>query len=219
MFDAGMSFTDFDFEEDKLRELVKKGSNALDGHLKVVFYKHAEQDAFQSREQGRKIFQEFVYVRILMPANRLSEIERRATEEDKARFPRQYAAFLANADQLSVGTPLKELPTITPVQVMELNALKVDTIEQLANMPDYTAQVLGTGGLELKKRARVFLDRTTNAEAQGEQIRELQRQLAQLMAEREQLVEKPPEIKVTAGGKEPPPEPEPGVQAAPTTKK
>lgn len=218
MFDPGMSFTDFDFEEDKLRELIKKGANALDSQLKVVFYKHAEQDAFKSREEGRKIFQEFVYIRILMPANRLSEIERRATDEDKARFPRQYAAFLANADQLSIGTPLKELPTITPVQVMELNALKVDTIEQLANMPDHTAQVLGTGGLELKKRARVFLDRTTSAEVQGQQIRELQAQLALLMAEREQLLEKIPEVKVTPGGKEPPPEPA-VVQAAPVTKK
>ena len=200
MLDQEMSFTDFEFEEEKLRELTKKGANALDHQLKVQFYKHAEQDAFRSKEEGRKVFNEYVYIRILMPANRLSEIERRATEEDKLRFPRQYAAFLAGAEQLSSGTPLKELPTISPVQVMELKALKVDTIEQLAGMPDHTAQVLGTGGLDLKKRAQVYLARFTANDVLATQVQELQAQLNALMAERAAQTTAAPEVKVTAGG-------------------
>lgn len=200
MIEQEMSFTDFEFEEEKLRDLVKKGANALDHQLKAQFYKHAELDAFRTRESGRKIFTEFVYIRILMPANRLTEIERRATDEDKLRFPQQYAAFLKGAEQLSAGTPLKELPTITPVQVMELKALKVDTIEQLAGMPDPVAQVLGTGGLDLKKRAQVFLARFTANDTLATQVQELQAQLNALMAERALQTTAAPEVKVTAGG-------------------
>lgn len=200
MIDQEMSFTDFEFEEEKLRDLVKKGANALDHQLKAQFYKHAEQNAFRSKAEGRKVYDEYVYIRILMPANRLSEIERRATDDDKLRFPQQYAAFLKGAEQLSSGTPLKELPTITPVQVMELKALKVDTIEQLAGMPDPVAQVLGTGGLDLKKRAQVYLARFTANDTLATQVQELQAQLNALMAERAAQTTVAPEVKVTAGG-------------------
>lgn len=177
-----VSFTDFDFEADRMHEMAAGQGHKLDAQLHVQFYKHAELDSFQTQAQGRKIFNEHVYVRILMPANRLNVIERRATDEDRARFRKQFIAFVQGGEQLASGTPLSELPTISAAQVLELKALKVDTIEQLAGMADTTAQLLGTGGPELKARAVRYLDRAANAEELSSEVRELKAQLAELMA-------------------------------------
>lgn len=176
------SFTDFEFESNRLGDLASQQAWKLDGSLHVQFYKHAELNTFRSQEEGRKIYDEFVYVRILSPANRLNVIERRATDEDKQRFARHYAAFLAKAEQLQSGTPLAELPTITAGQVLELRHLKVDTVEQLALLPDQTAQLLGTGGLELKLRAIRFLDERKNSGALAEQVRQQAAEIAELRA-------------------------------------
>lgn len=179
-----ISSSDFDFEADRLNALSSQQAQSLDSQLYVQFYRHAELNSFQTREQGRKIFDECVYVRILIPANRLNIIERRATDEDKLRFSRQYGQFLDKGETLQVGTPLSELPGMSAAQVLEMRHLKVETVEQLAGIPDTTAQLLGIGGQELKQRAQKFLDRHANSEHLSEEVRELRSQLAVLMAER-----------------------------------
>jgi hypothetical protein len=200
--DAAISFTDFELEEARAIELATQPSRKLDNQLNVQFYKHAELNAFKSREQNRKIFDDHTYIRIMAPANRLMMIERRATDDDKLRFPNQYNRFFKGQTQLSSGTPLSELHTITAAQVMELKALNVETIEQLAGIPDTTAQLMGMGGLEIKRRAQRFMDLSTDKTVQGEKIRNLEAQLAELLAERQAAqtasAAKTPEVKVTS---------------------
>lgn len=185
-----MSFSDFDFEDARLNQLASQQVNSLDNQLYVQFYRHAELDSFRTREEGRKIFNEYIYTRILIPANRLNIIERRTTDEDKLRFARQYTQFLDKGEQLQVGTPLDQLQNLSAAQVLELRHLKVETVEQLAGLPDTTAQMLGTGGQELKQRAIRFLDRTGNAEVLSDKVRSLTAQLEILMAERAQATAK-----------------------------
>lgn len=178
---SDISSTDFDFEEERMQEMAKGQNQKLDSQLHVQFYKHAELNSFETQKQGRKIFAEHVYVRILMPANRLNVIERKATEEDRARFRRQFVAFVEKGETLQMGTPLEQLTTITPAQVLELKHLKVDTVEQLAGMADSTAQLLGTGGTELKQRAQRFLDRTGDSESLSAEVRSLRAQLDEVL--------------------------------------
>lgn len=178
------SFTDFDFEAGRLDDLITQQAHGLDKQLYVQFYRHAELNSFRTKEQGRKIFEECVYVRILAPANRLLIIERQATDEDKLRFKNQYGHFLDKGESLQEGTPLSEFPSLTPAQVLEMRHLKVETVEQLAGIPDTTAQLLGTGGQDLKQRAIKFLDRTRSSEQLSETVRTLEKQLAILLAER-----------------------------------
>ena len=197
---SDISVSDFDFEAERLTALSSQQAQVLDGQLYIQFYRHAELNSFQTREQGRKIFEEYVYIRILIPANRLNIIERRATDEDKLRFQRQYKQFLDKGETLQIGTPLDNLPNLSQAQVLELRHLKVETIEQLAGIPDTTAQLLGVGGQELKQRALKFLDRTANSEQLSDQVRELQKQLATLMAERAQVQQTADtSVKVTSG--------------------
>ncbi len=194
-----LTSTDFEFEMGELTRLANQDAYKLDDQLHVQFYRHAEQNAFRSREEGRKIFEEKVYIRIMSPADRLSVVERAASDQDKLRFSRQYEAFMAGLEQLSVGTPVSEMGGISPAQVLELRALKVDTVEQLAGMPDTTVQLLGIGGQELKRRASSFLARTQGADALAAQNVDLQKQVSELQAllsqrqavEREEAAAKP----------------------------
>lgn len=179
------SLTDFSLEDERLSDLATQQTYKLDSQLHVQFYKHAELNSFRTREEGRKIFDEFVYVRIMAPANRLNVIERKASPEDLKRFPKQYAAFMRGEEQLASGTPLSELTTLTAAQVAELRSLKLDTVEQLAQLPDATAQILGVGGPELKLRAQRYLSRLKGADEQMLRIQELEKQLADLLAERQ----------------------------------
>lgn len=156
--------TDFQMEDAKLVHIAQQPAYKMDDQLHVRFSKHAELNSFRSKEEGRKIFDEKIYVRILMPANRLTEIYREASEDDKVRFAAQYQRFIAGLEQLTSGTPISELPQISPAQVLELKALKCDTIEQLATMPDHTVQLLGLGGLTLKNRAQSFLARAKSTD-------------------------------------------------------
>jgi hypothetical protein len=185
MSDDAISFTDFELEEARAIEMATQPARKLDHQLNVQFYKHAELNAFESRKQNRKIFDDHIYIRIMAPANRLMMIERRASDEDKLRFSTQYSRFFKGQTQLSSGTPLSELHTISAAQVMELKALNVETIEQLAGIPDTTAQLMGVGGLEIKRRAQRFMDLSTDKTVQGEKIRNLETQLAELLAERQ----------------------------------
>jgi hypothetical protein len=194
-----LTSTDFEFEMGELTRLANQDAYKLDDQLHVQFYRHAEQNSFRSREEGRKIFEEKVYIRIMSPADRLSVVERAATDQDKLRFSRQYEAFMAGLEQLSVGTPVSELGGISPAQVLELRALKVDTVEQLAGMPDTTVQLLGIGGQDLKRRAAAFLARTQNVDALAAQNVDLQKQISELQTllsqrqaqEREEAAAKP----------------------------
>jgi len=169
--------TDFQDEEQRMLDIATQKAYAQDATLHVRFYKRAVLNAFRTREEGRKIFDDKVYVEIIAPANRLNVIDREATDEDKVRFSRALAAFFAQQDQLVSGTPLSELPTLTPGQVAELNALKVFTVEQLSNVADTTVQLLGTGGQELKQRAIRFLAKTDDNATLRTDVNSLREQL------------------------------------------
>lgn len=174
------AITDFQLEHDKLVHIAQQPMYKMDDQLHVRFYKHAELDSFQSKAEGRKIFVEKEYIRIVAPANRLSEIDREASDGDKLRFARQYTAFKQNLEQLTIGTPVSELHGVGPAQVLELKALKVDTIEQLATMPDHTVQLLGLGGLTLKTKAQAYLNRTKSNEVLASQNTAMVAEIAEL---------------------------------------
>lgn len=172
-----LPITDFEDEAQRMLDLATQRAYAQDHMLHVRFYKRAVLNAFRSREEGRKIFEDRLYVEIISPANRLNVVDREATDEDKQRFNRALTAYFAQHDQMVSGTPLSELTTLTPGQVAELNAMKIMTVEQLAGVADSTIQLVGTGGQELKQRAIRFLAQTDNNAALRTDVNALREQL------------------------------------------
>jgi hypothetical protein len=139
---------------------------AADNKLYVVFAMHAVQNGFRTEQEGRPIYDDVPHVRIHVPGDKTSVVERPVIEEDKMRFPVQWEKFQKNMSQAPEGTPLEQWPLLTIGQVFEFKALNIFTVEQLAGIADTQAQRF-MGGHEMRRKAVAFLASAKNtAEAQ-----------------------------------------------------
>jgi hypothetical protein len=146
---------------------------AGDKRLLVRFYKRPVHNQFKSNEEGRPIFDERIYVRIIVPGDKHNILDTPATREHThIRFADQYAKFMRNEEQVVSGTPLKVWPPLSITQVAELNALNITTVEQLADLPDNLAQqFMGFNGL--RQKAKLFLDAAKDGAASSKLLAEL----------------------------------------------
>lgn len=160
------------------------GAANPDSLLHVVFYMRSDQDNFKSEKEGRPIFYEVPYVKIMSPGNQLSEIDTPVREDHKRRFPVQWAAFQnshAPQDQI-IGTPVEQWPAITRAQAEELRGVKFFTVEQIAGASDLQVQRLGMNGPVLKQKAQAFLSVAKDTALE-------QRQAAEILKKDQELAE------------------------------
>lgn len=153
---------------------------AMDNKLHVRFFQKPKYNPDKSAEANRPIYEDTVYVEIMMPGEKNSIIQRPAMSmRDDLRFPKHYDQFVKGQQEQAVGTPLKVLPFLSEAQVEELAFFKVRTVEQLADLSD---SVSFMGAQEMKQRAKKFLSALTSNEALAEQNRSLQAQLDEMRA-------------------------------------
>lgn len=136
---------------------------AMDKKLFVQFYLRAVVNNFKSSQEGRPIFDEVDYVRIIVPGDKNTVIDTKVTPEYAQRFATQFEKYKKNQSQAVSGTPLEVWPQMTVGQVAELKAMNVHTVEQLAELPDNLAQRI-MGSHDLRRRATTFLE-AANGEA------------------------------------------------------
>jgi hypothetical protein len=136
-----------------------------DRSLLVEFYLEPVHQEFASKSAGRPIYKDEAFIHINMPGGK-SDLRRRVRMEegngapsDPDRFPRQWAAFKNQQEQVSEGTPIAEFPPLSKSQVMEFKAQKIHTVEQLAAFPDSALQNLGLDGRKYRDMAAAFLDK------------------------------------------------------------
>src|SRR5258708_25769374 len=72
----------------------------------AMFYNKAVNNPAKSAEQGRPVYENRVFVRIAPPGERLNIVDRPLQENDKHRYPIQWAQFQQNREQLPEGTPI-----------------------------------------------------------------------------------------------------------------
>lgn len=126
---------------------------ALESKVFVEFSLHPRRNPAKSATEGRDVFDDVEYVRIVVPGER-DGVHRPAMQRDRDSYPRQYAAFKVNASQEAAsGTPLSHVLWLKPSQVAELQHYSCRTLEQLGAMPDSAAQKF-PGILTLRQRAR-----------------------------------------------------------------
>ena len=114
----------------------QSNKNAGDDKLLVKFYIKARPDKGKTLEEGRPMFKDVEYIDIRIPGSR-DGVGRRATDDDKARFPLHYQAFKNRTDEEFVeGTLLTEWSLIGRSQAEELAFFNCRTVEQLAEMDD-----------------------------------------------------------------------------------
>lgn len=164
------------------------GATNPDSLLHVVFYLRSEVDNFQSEKEGRKIFYEVPYVRILTPGNQLSEIDTPVREDHKQRFPLHWAAFENSQKQeYTVGTPVEEWPAISRSEAESLKSIKFFTVEQIAGASDLQSQRLGMNANMLRQKAQAFLASAKDSALAQQQAAELVRKDEQIEALNERL--------------------------------
>lgn len=158
-----------------------------DAKLVAFFYMRPVKHEAESIKQGRPIFVEIEYIKIITPGQK-DNLETEATETYRQRFPKQYAQFKARTEQAVSGTPLAELPWMSIGTVAEYNALNVKTVEQLVNLPDAVASKF-MGFHQDKQRAERFLDAANGVAADAKLEKALEERDAQIESLRKQVEE------------------------------
>jgi hypothetical protein len=162
---------------------------AMDKKLHVTFHLKAVRNEFKSNQEGRPIFDEVDYVRIIIPGDTKTINDVKVTEEHKVRFREKYRAYKEGQVQAQSGTPLEVWPQMTVGQVAELKAMHVTTVEQLADMPDQLAQQI-MGSHALRAKAKAFLEaaagEAVNTKLQAE-LSKRDNEIALLKAQMEQI--------------------------------
>lgn len=169
--------------------VMDESSNARyagDNKLFVQFYMKAVPNKFKSDQEGRQIFDEKEYIRIIIPGDRNANIDGPVTAEYKMRFADRYRKFKERGIQAQSGTPLEVWPQMTVGRVAELKALNVYTVEQLATMEDSHAHKI-MGFNELRIRAQAFLNTAAGDAENTKLAAELEKRDVEIKALREQM--------------------------------
>jgi len=164
--------------------------NAGDDTLFVVFYSGVVKNEFRTNEEGRPIFDDVECVKVIVPGDKNSVIDRPASAQDKQRFSKQYGLFKAglSEEEQVTGTRLSDWPYITRAQAEELRYLGIRTVEQLANVrDDIVGRVPGLVGL--KQHAGVWLAKATKSAEAAQITKLIQDQKSELDSLREAVKE------------------------------
>jgi hypothetical protein len=157
--------------------------NAGDDSLFVVFYMGVIKNEARTAEEGRAIFDDVECVRIIIPGDKNTVIDRPASAQDKQRFSKQYGMFkqgMSEEEQVS-GTRLSDWPFLTRAQCEEFRYLGIKTVEQLAGVrDDIVSRVPGL--TQLKQHAQVWLGKTQSAAEAAKTSKLISEQAAQIAA-------------------------------------
>ena len=155
---------------------------AADNKLYVEFFRKPVMQPGKSREAGRAVYEEIDYVRIHVPGDKSSVIERPMSEQDVFRFQDRYNKWKSGQSEAVTGTPLGALPGMNAAKVEEYKFFKIITVEQLAEAND------NLGGKFMsfqqdKQRAKAFMEVAAN----NAPIEKMNAELAKRDAELEEL--------------------------------
>lgn len=163
-----------------------------DSKLWVEFYQDAEQSIFLTEEKGYPVFVDKIFCKITIPGDTqqvsVKEVKGQQGEELKRRFPQQWAAFQQGIDPITIGYPLEEWAAISRSQVETLKALKFRTVEHVADASDAQLQRV-MGGMELRIKAKAFLDKAKDEQLVQKQAAENER-LSKRIAELEEQIKR-----------------------------
>lgn len=132
-----------------------------DNKLYVEFSRKPRLHPGKSREEGRAIYEEVDYLRIHVPGDKSSVVERPVNQLDIQRFGDRYNKWKAGQAEAVIGTPLSALPGMSPSKVEEYKFFKLVTVEQLAEANDGLGQKFMSFHQD-KQRAKAFMEVARN---------------------------------------------------------
>lgn len=168
-------------------QIVQSGNtyrvqHGTDAGLYVNFYLEAVKDEEETAKEGRPIFRDQEYIKIIPVGDKTTVICEPVTDEYRMRWPQQYAAFKNQQIQPQEGTPLEQWPPLTKSQVLTFKAANVHTVEQLAAVSDTNLFNLGMGARALRDQAIMFLEAAKNGAVPIAAQKEIDELKAQVLA-------------------------------------
>lgn len=121
---------------------IKKNGNQLsvtygdDNSNYVEFEQVAVENAAKSKVAGCPQYDNKDFIRIMFPGDKTKIINRLAREDDKMKYPRQWAAYQAQETQVASGLPIDKWAPLTKAEAMNMKAMMIHTVEALASIPD-----------------------------------------------------------------------------------
>lgn len=156
------------------------------------FYMRAKQHKADTEKEGRAIFHQVPYVKILVPGDNKNIVDRPVKDEHKKRWPRLWQRFEETQSNVIEGTPIDQWPFLNVAQVAEMKAMNIQSVEQLANLSDGGLEKIGMGARALQKRAQDFLKPAgENEKSLREENAELKQRMAEMEAKLEQAINQP----------------------------
>ena len=125
--------------------------------LLVEFYMDAVHMTFKSEQEGRPIFEDREFIRLIPIGDNKTVQCKEASLQDKQKYADEYAVFSKGVGGAFSGTPLTQWPSMLPAQIKLLNHFNVYTVDQLAELDDQAIGRIGPGTRELHEKARAFI--------------------------------------------------------------
>lgn len=136
-----------------------------DAQKVVIFYTRSVEIPAKSIEKGTRYFENQIFIKIHEPGERLNIVDRPVKEEDKDRFPTQWARFVHNKTQIPDGTPIDLLFPNNPAVADNLRAHGIHTIQQCAKLSANAIDTVGMGAQEYVNMANAYLSNASDGTA------------------------------------------------------
>jgi hypothetical protein len=190
-------FTEFAPLKYNPQEVAQRGfgmaaSGPTDDRLIVGFFRKSILNQFRSRAEGVPIHEDHDFVKIQHPGETLNIVERPVRDDDKLRWPRQWAQFSQGINQIPDGIPISLLFPDKPSIAATLRGYNIHTVEQLANLSAQGMLTVGMGCQDWVNGAKRYLDHAekgishhkfeTEMQAIKSENLKLQRQVTELTA-------------------------------------
>lgn len=180
-------------------QILQQGNNyhvqhGNDSSLYVQFYMESVKNEEATLEEGRPIYYDKEYVKIIPVGDKNTVVcrpvdlnGRNGMPPDNVRWPTQYAAFKNQQEQPQEGTPLEQWPPLTKSQVMMFKAANVHTVEQLSSVSDQNLTNLGMGARQFRDAAKSYIENAKSGAIPMKAQKEIDDLKAQVEALKNQL--------------------------------
>jgi hypothetical protein len=128
-----------------------------DSGLFVTFYKKGVKNEAESTAQGRPMFRDVDFVKIITPGDALNIYDQPVKDVHKQRFARQWDAYQKGQTQAQDGTPLEMWPHMTPSKIMAYKSSNVFTVEAIAAIADSNGSHMPMDWMDDRIKARAYL--------------------------------------------------------------